>query len=357
MARKVKSKTEEEVIETPVADDIPETQTTEPINEPPADFVALGTSNCGGILKLTREKLNLTVQDISNQLRLSPKQVAAIEADEFEKLPEPTIIRGFIRNYAKLLKIDAQPILEAYSTLAPNAAPLSFTVKSNTNSPVIGESKISFSPTVFISLLLVFTIIGGLFYYYKQNIQVKVPKEITNFSAQVGADNSVETKTPIEFALPPVERQAMPDSNSESNTNTLTSEGNVTPIALPPATSNNVPVVPAEQTVPSTTTPNETTPPIESTPVNTENKNTENKTGLAKLQITSAEESWINVLDASGKEVFSQILPAGSSQIIQAKPTLTITIGNASATTLTMNGKTIDLVPFTRDKVAHIKLD
>jgi cytoskeleton protein RodZ len=356
MARKAKSKAEEEVIETSAVD-TPEIQPTESMSDPLPDTVVQGISNCGGELKLAREKLNLSIQDISNQLRLSPKQVEAIETDEFDKLPEPTIVRGFIRNYAKLLKIDAQPILVAYSELAPNAEPPAFTVKSNTYAPVIGESKISFSPVIFISLLLIFTIIGGLFYYYTQNTQVKIPKEITQLNAQADTDNSSESKPPVEFALPPAERQATAsDTATESVMPALPNEGTVTSIELPPttATTNSEPVLPIEQTVPSTTKPVDTPLPTASTPTP---PTTEIKTGLAKLNITSAEESWINVIDASGKEVFSQILPAGSSQNIQAKQPLNITIGNASATTLTMNGKTIDLAPFTRDKVAHIKLD
>ncbi|MGV3581098.1 MAG: helix-turn-helix domain-containing protein [Methylophilus sp.] len=356
MARKAKSKAEEEVIETSAVD-TPEIQPTESMSDPLPDTVVQGISNCGGELKLAREKLNLSIQDISNQLRLSPKQVEAIETDEFEKLPEPTIVRGFIRNYAKLLKIDAQPILVAYSELAPNAEPPAFTVKSNSYAPVIGESKISFSPVIFISLLLIFTIIGGLFYYYTQNAQVKIPKEITQLNAQADTNNSSESKAPVEFALPPAERQATAsDTATESVMPALPNDGTVTPIELPPttATTNSEPVLPIEQTVPSTTKPVDTPLPTASTPTS---PTTEIKTGLAKLNITSAEESWINVIDASGKEVFSQILPAGSSQNIQAKQPLNITIGNASATTLTMNGKTIDLAPFTRDKVAHIKLD
>ena len=59
-------------------------------------------SRCGGALRLARENLGLTIQDIASRLRLSSKQIEAIEADNFSSLPEATIVRGFIRNYANM---------------------------------------------------------------------------------------------------------------------------------------------------------------------------------------------------------------------------------------------------------------
>jgi cytoskeleton protein RodZ len=361
MARKAKSNTEETTES--AAEVTIKPQAEEAVVELPTEATLKNTSNCGGVLKDTREAQGLTIHDISSQLRLSNKQVEAIEADQFELLPEPTIVRGFIRNYAKLLKIDAQPLLAAYSEIAPDTSPKSFAVKSNANSNVvIGESKTGFSPATFITLLIVFSIIGGLFYYYSQNIQVKTPEAITNLASEISPESDI-ANTPIEFALPPAERTL--DSSdqsltaSDSNLAVATDDATVTPIELPspsssasntPSTNNSASTVATEASASSA--PPAVASQIEAAPITNEAQ-----AGLAKLHITANEESWINVIDASGKEVYSQILPAGSSRTIQAKPTLNVTIGNASATILTMNGKTIDLVPFTRDKVAHIKLD
>jgi cytoskeleton protein RodZ len=51
-------------------------------------------------------------------LRISLNQVQALESDEYGKLPGATFIRGIIRSYAKLLQIDAQPLLAAYERSA-----------------------------------------------------------------------------------------------------------------------------------------------------------------------------------------------------------------------------------------------
>ncbi|MBK6396107.1 MAG: helix-turn-helix domain-containing protein [Betaproteobacteria bacterium] len=67
----------------------------------------------GAILAQAREAAGLSVQDVALQLRLAPRQVTAIERDDFASLPGRTFVRGFVRNYARLLKLDVDAILAA----------------------------------------------------------------------------------------------------------------------------------------------------------------------------------------------------------------------------------------------------
>ena len=65
----------------------------------------------GQQLQSAREKRGMSVADVSRQLRMSVRQVEALEAGDFDKLPAGTFLRGFIRNYAKLVLIEAEPLL------------------------------------------------------------------------------------------------------------------------------------------------------------------------------------------------------------------------------------------------------
>ena len=65
----------------------------------------------GAILTRAREGNDWSVQQVADQLKLSPKQIAALEANEFDALPKMVIVRGFVRTYAKLLKIDADSLV------------------------------------------------------------------------------------------------------------------------------------------------------------------------------------------------------------------------------------------------------
>src|SRR5258706_15480936 len=81
-------------------------------------------TSAGAQLRAYRENAQLTVDDVAHHLKLARRQVLAIENDDLDALPGPTFVRGFIRNYARLLRVDATPLLEAGNLIAPRAAPM-----------------------------------------------------------------------------------------------------------------------------------------------------------------------------------------------------------------------------------------
>lgn len=77
----------------------------------PSKPVLAVVDTAGGLLSAARKQKEWTVQQVADQLKLSSKQVAAIESNQFELLPQMVIVRGFVRAYSKLLKIDANAVV------------------------------------------------------------------------------------------------------------------------------------------------------------------------------------------------------------------------------------------------------
>eukprot|EP01114_Cavostelium_apophysatum_P009423 TRINITY_DN22565_c0_g1_i1.p3 TRINITY_DN22565_c0_g1~~TRINITY_DN22565_c0_g1_i1.p3 ORF type:complete len:251 (-),score=60.48 TRINITY_DN22565_c0_g1_i1:55-807(-) len=65
----------------------------------------------GQTLQSQREAMGWSVEQVADQLKLAPRQVVALEAGDYAALPSPAVTRGFVRAYAKLLKIDAAPLV------------------------------------------------------------------------------------------------------------------------------------------------------------------------------------------------------------------------------------------------------
>ncbi|MBP6189855.1 MAG: helix-turn-helix domain-containing protein, partial [Azonexus sp.] len=65
----------------------------------------------GEQLRLAREARGLEVADIAQTLKLGPRQVEALEAGDWKGLPGNTFIRGFVRNYARLVQIDQAALM------------------------------------------------------------------------------------------------------------------------------------------------------------------------------------------------------------------------------------------------------
>ena len=77
----------------------------------------------GAMLRMAREARGTTIAEVAAALKMSPRQIEAIEGEDFSRLSGATFIRGFIRNYARHLKIDAAPLLAALAeqTVLPQA--------------------------------------------------------------------------------------------------------------------------------------------------------------------------------------------------------------------------------------------
>jgi len=66
----------------------------------------------GEKLATRRRELNLTLEQVSQTLKLSTRQIAAIEVNDFAALAGITTVKGFIRSYAKLLGLDPDPLVQ-----------------------------------------------------------------------------------------------------------------------------------------------------------------------------------------------------------------------------------------------------
>src|SRR2546425_12845300 len=80
-------------------------ETAEPV-APPVD------AGPGQMLAQLRLERKLSIADVAQRLKYGVRQIEALEAEEFDKLPGTTFVRGMVRGYAKLLDTDPQPMLE-----------------------------------------------------------------------------------------------------------------------------------------------------------------------------------------------------------------------------------------------------
>ncbi len=58
---------------------------------------------------------NLSIEQVASDTRISQRFIQALEDEQFDELPAPVYVRGFLRSYANYLKIDAQPLLDELS--------------------------------------------------------------------------------------------------------------------------------------------------------------------------------------------------------------------------------------------------
>lgn len=71
-------------------------------------------STVGTNLKAGRESLGLTVRDMAGITRIQPVWLECLEEDRYSEMPAEVFVRGFLRSYARELRLDEDAIFDAY---------------------------------------------------------------------------------------------------------------------------------------------------------------------------------------------------------------------------------------------------
>ena len=355
----------------------------------------------GPRLAAAREASGMSTAEVAAKLRLGLRQVEALEADAFEQLPGEVFVRGFVRNYARLLELDPEALLPNQEVVVAEQL-------------TVPSTNVRFQPSPLQRWLLLpaggailfFALVALLYAWLssgeqavlEQPIQeeaqavqplVPVPVPVPAEESAAPADSAAPTAEvaaapqvaeapadkPASAPLPPANRPSIVDMSKSA----------VPPMAAPttlpqavaasasaqavakPAPAVAKPFAPVSaKPVPPAIEPPKTAAPIApkllaapatavSPPAPAKPAASNKLANAHKLVFQPAEDSWIQVIDASGQR-FSKLIRAGSSESLNGVPPFRMVIGNAATMRLSHDGKTIDLKPFIGERVARLKL-
>jgi cytoskeletal protein RodZ len=68
-------------------------------------------ANVGEQLRQAREALGWSVGDVAESTKIKSEHIRALEAGDYESFAAPIYIRGFVRTYATLLKLDTLAVM------------------------------------------------------------------------------------------------------------------------------------------------------------------------------------------------------------------------------------------------------
>jgi cytoskeletal protein RodZ len=128
------------------------------------EIVATGV---GQELAAAREARGLALSDVAQQLKFAPRQLEALEQEQFETLPGATFTRGMVRNYARLLKLDPEPLVQRISGRIE--IPDSNLLAARYHQPVPFSDGARRSTFVYLAMSLgVLLLVGGVAYEWHQ---------------------------------------------------------------------------------------------------------------------------------------------------------------------------------------------
>ena len=297
-----------------------------------------GPAGAGARLRAAREAAGLSLDQVAQQLKLAPRQVKALEDESFGELPGRTFSRGFVRNYARLLHLDAQDLLAHLPDVSQAPALESPTLHSTATR--MAELPSATAPKTglgrwLIPLILIACIVAAAAYEWYRG----------------GLSNNAEPARTVSDATD----HRAPATVATATSATATSASGV---ALPNPLASSSPTAPSQTVAPQSEAPQSASPAASmgnsvATPAG----------GLASVApgdatvlLTYKGPSWTEIRDRSGQLVVSRLVAAGSVEPVNGAPPFDIVLGNAHAVTLVYRGKSVDLSPYTRRNIARLTL-
>lgn len=338
------------------------------------------SASLGAVLQATREAKKLSQQDVSDRLRYSVKQVDALERDAFELLPDAMITRGFIRNYARLLEIDAAPLLDLYRQLSPVQSPSLLAVNPSMQPVQLTKDNKPWLLYILGSILVLFFLLAWFVYIEYLPKQAKAPDEAAPQVSAPVAEQAVEPQDTTEVAMPEASlpEAALPAAERQSADDAVQGQDAVlanAPVAnaqpqpaapqavapVPTVASAAAPAPVKTEQLAKVEAPVKTESPLKAElQVKTEPKAKPELPSAAttkKVSMTVTEKSWVRVSDKAGQILYEATLNAGDTQSLSFQTPFNVVIGNAKATTVNVSGQAMDLASYTRSNVARISLE
>ncbi len=293
---------------------------------------AVGSAAVLGVgprLKIAREAKGLSVAEAAKMLKLSPRQVEYMELDDWRNLPCTTIVRGFVRNYARLVGLEPEPLMQELDRVRPVEAKA---LEMPSGTPVNMGQERSVDRRDFVrivaGLVMLLAALGMYFF---------VPDEMVRSTVEV-----IKAATQSRPAVTESRSQPSPSDTPGAGQSAATS-----PLVPPSPVVLTEPVVPVSAASPALTPSAVPTPPPPPQPT----------AGSNSLRFVFSKPSWVEVRDRTGQTIFSQLSPGGSERTVEGTPPFNVVIGNAVHVTLSYKGQNIDLSKRSKDDVVRLTLE
>lgn len=303
----------------------------------------------GKLLGETRCQLGLEPDNVAQILHLSVRQIEALEADDYDSLPGPTYVRGYLRSYCQLLNIQPDSVIDSYNEAIGGW-------KTTTYSGLAVERQISSNDNIVrLGTLGVIGVIFGLaiIWWFGEDDTPTVVPAPTEVAALLSTGNEDISANPV-VEVPAAEKApaaVVPIETTPAETPeaakpvepvsiAITEE---TPKPQPEKDKNTRQPTRVEKATTLTATIAKTSPIV----VNG---------ARAKLVLRTDGTSWADIRDANDNKLLYESVAAGRVITVEGEAPLQVFLGNANVVSLELDGVAYDFSQFKRGLTARFSV-
>ena len=280
----------------------------------------------GSLLKDARIANGLGIDDIAIRLRLHTRIIQGIERDDYEHLPPPTFVRGYLRGYARIVGRSSVDIIEAYEK---NSFSIPLLVSDISHQKEVKSSDLSIKLTTCVVIALSCSLLV-LWWQNNRDTHVTTPPiPITIESVESDDSDQMDlSSTPKTTAAPLLTNENTKMlRNTDETPSVNIGDGSVSGFNSVNITSHPIPL---------------------QSPLRSARRDS--------VSLIMSKDSWLEIYNAYGERIYYDLARAGSAvNIIDIGP-FKLIIGYAKGAILRYNDKPIDLDEFTVDGMAKLTL-
>ncbi|MCF6281995.1 MAG: DUF4115 domain-containing protein [Candidatus Polarisedimenticolaceae bacterium] len=278
-------------------------------------------------LKRGREAKGLLLSDVVKQLNLSSEIIEALESDDTAALPSAVFVQGYLRSYAKIIDIDAEPLIEQYRIQRPQFEQGSLSQPSLKREVHSGHGIVRVVSWTLglgmIALMVLWWVNQGEEMLVIETTPVVESPLLT--LPKIVEVEAVEAPPVIAAVEIPIKTAVASAPVAEDVTAVEISE-------------------PVSEPVEAVSTDDMTEEPLSSDPE-------------WKIVIEFSGPCWVNIKDAEGRGRIVGNMEEGTVHTLEGPAPYSVVLGNASAVTMRIDGQLIDLSSYSRGNVARFTLD
>ena len=296
----------------------------------------------GQRLHAARVAADLDLPKLAAQMHLSEETLHAVEIDEYDSLPTRVFARGYYRNYARLLGLPEDEIMEELDQAWPEEGE-ELTIRP-VGSQIKPEVRSSHRLVRLVTWLIVLgsvALFGVWWVGYLQWHEQPPTAEVTTPQPAAPAPDKLLSLPPVKPAPAPVsvdiDQSALPEPESQPEAaGTPASEAVAEPEA--PVLSE----APAVEESPAATAAVEEPAPV--------------AVAKAKIVLSFHDSCWTDIRDSSGSFRLFGMMSAGTTRELAGEPPYKVLLGNSKAVDITIDGRPFDQSGYAKANVARFTL-
>jgi cytoskeleton protein RodZ len=310
----------------------------------------------GQVLAAQREAMGWTVEQVADQLKLAVRQVVALEAGDYAALPSPAVTRGFVRAYAKLVRVDPAPLVaqiaidtgtpaDTSTTAVRRPSPASF---SQAKFPSHGKRSL---PLGWIAAVVAVAVAAGAAWHFgliptgQHADTTSAGSGSTSAPATGGASSEAasgsSTETLQNPSVPLISVPGPASAPADGAAATGSAGAANAPAAAAPGPVVNTPATTATGAPPTTLPAAPANPVTAASPAAAAGATAPAAAGTLVLTVRS--DAWIEVKPAKGAPLIKRLVKAGSTETLTIDQPVRVIVGNPDGVSATLRGAPVAL--------------